>query len=59
MFAGLPQPIVGCRYHSLVVDEASLPKCLEVSARTDDGTIMALRHRRLPLVGCSSTQNRS
>jgi len=51
IFAGLPNPIVGCRYHSLVVDEASLPDCLEVSARTDDGTVMALRHRELPLVG--------
>jgi len=51
VFAGLPQPIVGCRYHSLVVEEASLPACLEISARTDDGTIMALRHHRLPVVG--------
>jgi anthranilate synthase component 2 len=51
VFAGLPQPIIGCRYHSLVVEEQSLPDCLEVSARTDDGTIMALRHRRLPVVG--------
>ena len=51
VFAGLPQEIIGCRYHSLVVEEASLPACLEVSARTNDGTIMALRHRRLPVVG--------
>jgi len=51
VFHGLPSPIVGCRYHSLVVDEASLPDCLEVSARTDDGTVMALRHRPLPVVG--------
>jgi len=51
VFAGLPEEIVACRYHSLVVEEASLPACLEVSARTADGTIMALRHRRLPVVG--------
>ena len=51
VFATLPQPIIGCRYHSLVVEEASLPACLEISARTDDGTIMALRHRTLPVVG--------
>jgi anthranilate synthase/aminodeoxychorismate synthase-like glutamine amidotransferase len=51
VFAGLPRQIIGCRYHSLIVDEASLPDCLEVSARTDDGTIMALRHRQLPVVG--------
>ena len=50
-FAGLPNPLVGCRYHSLVVEEASLPECLEVSARLDDGTIMALRHREFPTVG--------
>ena len=51
VFAGLPSPIVGCRYHSLVVDEAALPACLEVSARTGDGVVMALRHRSLPVVG--------
>jgi len=51
LFAGLPGPITACRYHSLVVEEASLPACLEVSARTDDGTIMGLRHRELPVVG--------
>ena len=50
VFADLPNPIVGCRYHSLV-EEASLPECLEVSARTSDGTVMGLRHRELPLVG--------
>jgi len=51
IFAGLPNPMVGCRYHSLVVEEPSLPECLEVSARTRDGTVMALRHRTLPVVG--------
>ena len=51
VFTGLPERIVACRYHSLVVNEASLPACLEVSARLDDGTVMALRHRRLPVVG--------
>jgi anthranilate synthase/aminodeoxychorismate synthase-like glutamine amidotransferase len=51
VFERLPNPIVGCRYHSLVVDEAGLPECLEVSARTDDGTVMALEHRELPVVG--------
>jgi anthranilate synthase/aminodeoxychorismate synthase-like glutamine amidotransferase len=51
VFSGLPNPIVAARYHSLVVEEASLPDCLEVSARTDDGTVMALRHRQLPVVG--------
>jgi anthranilate synthase component II len=51
MFAGLPNPLVAGRYHSLAVDEASLPKCLEVIARTDDGTVMAIQHRTLPVVG--------
>ncbi|MBN1588613.1 MAG: gamma-glutamyl-gamma-aminobutyrate hydrolase family protein, partial [Pirellulales bacterium] len=51
VFAGLPKTITAGRYHSLVVDEASLPECLEISARAADGTIMAIRHRRLPLVG--------
>ena len=56
VFAGLPRRILACRYHSLVVDEASLPACQEVSARLDDGTVddvtvMALRHRELPVVG--------
>jgi anthranilate synthase component II len=51
LFAHLPQPLTACRYHSLVVDEASLPQCLEVSARTADGTVMALRHRRHLTVG--------
>lgn len=51
LFAGIPNPFVGGRYHSLVVDAASLPACLAVSARTADGTVMAIRHRRLPVVG--------
>jgi len=51
VFAGLPNPIVATRYHSLVVDEQSLPPILEITARTEDGTIMALQHRELPMVG--------
>jgi len=51
IFADLGSSIEACRYHSLVVDEDSLPKCLEVSARLTDGTVMALRHRWLPVVG--------
>jgi anthranilate synthase component II len=51
LFTGLPNPLVGCRYHSLVVDEASLPDCLEVTAHADDHTIMAIAHRTLPVVG--------
>jgi anthranilate synthase component II len=51
VFAHLPQPLTACRYHSLVVDQAALPDCLEVTARTADGTVMALRHRQYPTVG--------
>lgn len=51
LFAGLPSPLTACRYHSLVVEEASLPAELEATARTADGVVMGLRHKRLPLVG--------
>jgi anthranilate synthase/aminodeoxychorismate synthase-like glutamine amidotransferase len=51
VFAGLPSPLVATRYHSLAVDAASLPPALEVTARTDDGAVMALQHRELPVVG--------
>jgi anthranilate synthase/aminodeoxychorismate synthase-like glutamine amidotransferase len=49
LFTGVPDPTVATRYHSLMVDEATLPSDLEVSARSEDGVVMALRHRRLPL----------
>jgi anthranilate synthase/aminodeoxychorismate synthase-like glutamine amidotransferase len=51
LFAGLPNPFVAGRYHSLVVDEATLPPELVGIARTAEGTLMALRHRRRPLFG--------
>ena len=51
IFAGLPQPFTATRYHSLVIAPESLPECLEVSARTADGVIMAVRHREHPLEG--------
>ena len=51
MFRGLPSPLKGTRYHSLVVDRASLPDCLEVTAWLEDGTIMGLKHRDLPIEG--------
>ena len=51
VFAGLPDPFSAIRYHSLVVKREGLPDCLEISAWTDDGTIMGLRHREHPVEG--------
>ncbi len=51
VFAGLPSPFAATRYHSLIVERASLPACLEITAELDDGTIMGLQHRDLPLHG--------
>jgi anthranilate synthase/aminodeoxychorismate synthase-like glutamine amidotransferase len=51
LFAGLPSPLRVTRYHSLTVERASLPPTLEVAAETEDGVIMALAHRDLPVVG--------
>jgi para-aminobenzoate synthetase component 2 len=51
VFAGLDDPLVATRYHSLVVDPATVPDSLEISARTADGTVMALRHRARPIEG--------
>ena len=51
VFTGLPDPLEATRYHSLVVDRASVPDCLEVTAETDDGIVMGLRHRELPVEG--------
>ncbi|MDQ6857372.1 MAG: aminodeoxychorismate/anthranilate synthase component II [Chloroflexota bacterium] len=49
VFTGIPDPTVATRYHSLMVDPATLPADLEVSARSDDDVVMGLRHRTLPL----------
>ncbi len=51
VFLGLPSPFDATRYHSLVVDRESLPECLEITAELEDGTIMGLQHRELPLHG--------
>ncbi len=51
VFTGLPSPFDGMRYHSLIVEEKSLPDCLTVTARTDEGELMAIRHRILPVEG--------
>ncbi len=51
VFAGLPSPLTATRYHSLVLDPATLPDELAVTARTADGTVMGVRHRTLPIEG--------
>ena len=51
VFAGLPNPLTATRYHSLVVDRETVPDVLEVTAESEDGLVMGLRHRSLPVEG--------
>ncbi len=51
MFAGVPSPFEATRYHSLIVEEPSLPDCLHITAFTDQGEIMGVRHREHPVFG--------
>lgn len=51
VFAGLPNPFTATRYHSLVIERASCPDCLEITAWTEDGEIMGVRHKTLAVEG--------
>lgn len=51
LFKGLPSPFEATRYHSLIVERESLPDCLEITAELEDGTIMGLQHKELPIHG--------
>jgi len=51
VFRGLPNPLTATRYHSLVVDRASVPDVLEITAESEDGLVMGLRHREFPIEG--------
>ena len=51
VFEGLASPIIATRYHSLTIDPATMPACLEVTATTADGVVMGVRHRELPVEG--------
>ncbi len=51
VFKGLPSPFTATRYHSLIVKRETLPDCLEITAETEDGVIMGLRHKELEIHG--------
>ncbi|MGE5581566.1 MAG: anthranilate synthase component II [Bacillota bacterium] len=51
LFAGIPQPFEAVRYHSLVIERETLPEILEVTATTETGLIMGLKHRKYPIYG--------
>ena len=51
LFADLPNPLIATRYHSLIAEKASFPEILDVTAKTEDDTIMALKHKELPICG--------
>lgn len=51
VFAGVENPVTATRYHSLVIDPDGLPDCLEITADTEDGILMGVRHRSLPVEG--------
>ncbi|MFP6589453.1 MAG: aminodeoxychorismate/anthranilate synthase component II [Candidatus Latescibacterota bacterium] len=51
IYAGLPNPFTATRYHSLIVERDSVPDCLQIVAETEDGLVMGLRHRNMPVEG--------
>jgi para-aminobenzoate synthetase component 2 len=51
VFAGLPSPLTATRYHSLIIERETLPACLEITAETEAGEIMGVRHREFPVEG--------
>jgi anthranilate synthase/aminodeoxychorismate synthase-like glutamine amidotransferase len=51
IFRGLPNPFEATRYHSLIIERGTMPDCLEISAETDQGEVMGVRHRSLPVEG--------
>lgn len=51
LFADLPNPLIATRYHSLIAEQGSFPEILDITAKTEDGTIMALKHKELPICG--------
>ena len=51
LFEGMPNPFAATRYHSLVIDRGTLPACLEITAETDEGEIMGVKHKHYPIWG--------
>src|SRR5262249_34019136 len=51
LFVGMPNPFAATRYHSLVIQRDTLPDCLEITAETDEGEIMGVKHKQLPIWG--------
>ncbi len=51
IFADIPSPFIATRYHSLIIEQESLPDCLKITARTENGIIMALQHEHFPVYG--------
>ncbi|MDO9574112.1 MAG: aminodeoxychorismate/anthranilate synthase component II [Candidatus Contubernalis sp.] len=51
IYQGVPNPFEATRYHSLIIEEKGLPSCLEITSRTEEGTVMGVRHREYPLEG--------
>jgi anthranilate synthase/aminodeoxychorismate synthase-like glutamine amidotransferase len=51
LFAGMPNPFSATRYHSLIIERESLPDCLEITAETEEGEIMGVRHKEYPIHG--------
>ena len=51
IYAGLPNPFIATRYHSLIIERSSCPGCLEITSETEDGIIMGVRHREFPVEG--------
>ena len=51
LFEGMPNPFAATRYHSLVIERSSIPDCLEITAETDEGEIMGVKHKELPIWG--------
>jgi para-aminobenzoate synthetase component II len=51
LFEGMPNPFAATRYHSLVIERSSMPDCLEITAETEEGEIMGVRHKQFPIWG--------